>query len=59
MDETYEQQLHHLFDVSMLNEKGLREYVKILRQQVSQLKCDMIDVEGEIQELKLKMVNKK
>ena len=38
MIKNYEEALGHMYNVDMLNEKGLRDYVKILKNKVTELK---------------------
>lgn len=41
----YEEALAHFFDVDMLNTKGLRDYVKILRNHIIESKSQVIGLE--------------
>lgn len=45
MIKNYGEALEHMFDVDMLNEKGLRDYIKILKDKVIELNIKMIDLQ--------------
>ena len=41
----YKEKLREMHNGDMLNEKGMKEYIKILSQEVSKLECKIIDLE--------------
>lgn len=44
----YYEALTHFYDVEMLNEKGLRDYIKILRTKLIDAECRIIALENEL-----------
>ena len=52
----YETKLREMNNCDMLNEKGLKDFVKVLSQEVSKLKCKVINLENDL--LQKKMINK-
>lgn len=50
----YAESLEHMFKVDMLNEKGLKDYIKQLKQENNELRIKIIDLENEIQAVKYK-----
>ena len=48
MINNYEEALEHFFQVEMLNQKGLIEYCKLLKNQIFKLKEKVIDLERDV-----------
>ncbi len=44
----YEEALEHFYSIGMLNEKGLREYNKVVREMARQLEIRIIDLESQV-----------
>ena len=50
--DNYEEALKHFHDIGFLNETAMKEYIKLISQENSQLKQDKIDLEFRIKSKK-------
>jgi len=52
---TFRENLNEINNVEMLNEKGLKELIRELSKHNSELCCEVIGLENQVQKLKLEM----
>ena len=48
----YKEKLREMNNCDMLNEEGLKTLIKLLSQEVSELKCKIIDLENDLLQAK-------
>lgn len=48
MKHNHKESLERLHNSDLLNYNGLKEYIRLLKQEISELKCKIIDLEHEL-----------